>query len=109
MGLLVAGIAALLLCALIAAVAYREARNDTTIPRRDRRRLFIAAAFFAFLPAPILCVAAVTVILFSGYCEEDYESSCTSDSLWLLSLPLLGAAIPFFYVAVKSARAATRC
>ena len=107
MGLLVVGVAALLLCALIAGVAYREARNDT-IPRRDRRRLFVAAAFFAFLPAPVLCAAAVTVILFSGYCEEDYESSCTSDSLWLFSLPLLGAAIPFFYFAVKSARAAAR-
>jgi hypothetical protein len=57
----------------------------------------------------VLCAAAVTVVLFSGYYEESYEESCVSDSLWLLSLPLLAAAVPFAYLAYlanKSARAA---
>jgi hypothetical protein len=101
-------ICVVLLCGLLAAVAYREARNETQLPPQHRRGLFVMAAFFAFLPAPFLCAAAIAVVLFSGYCEEDYESSCTSDSLWLLSLPLLAAAIPFFFFAVKSARAARR-
>jgi hypothetical protein len=56
----------------------------------------------------VLCAAAISVVWWSGYCEEAYEDSCVSDSLWLLSVPLLAAAVPFGYLANKSARAARR-
>lgn len=111
MGFLVAGICAILFCALIAGTVYWEARHETKLTPRQRSNLFLTAAFLACIPIGVLCAAAVTVVLFSGYCEESYEDSCFSDSLWLLGLPLLAAAVPFAYlayVANKSARAVRR-
>jgi hypothetical protein len=108
MGLVLAGICAVLLCGLIAGTAYWEARHESKLTPRQRSNLFLTAAFFAFIPMAVLCAAAVTVVFVSGYCEESYEESCVSDSLWLLSLPLLAGAVPFAYLANKSARAARR-
>jgi hypothetical protein len=107
-GLVFAGICAVLLCALVAGTAYWEAQREPTLTPRQRGRLFLTASTFAFLPLAVLCAGALAVILFSGYCEEASEDSCVSDSLWALSIPLLLAAAPFAYLTIKSLQAVER-
>jgi hypothetical protein len=71
---------------------------------RVRRALFATAGIVAFATAFPVAAIGLFAFLFTGYCEESYESSCTSDWLPLLGVGMLAVVAGLFVLTAACVR-----